>query len=219
MPNQHVDLEMWEKIAHPNAAVSFSNLPAANSLPVGTEFLIAEFGGLKMITNGVDWKPVNGAAVIWTQLADVSTVANNNEQILKIIDIPAGFLNVGCVVRYTCGHSKVGTAGSHECRLRIGNSGSISDTLVHSSSILFTNNISCGSTQAFRVESVTSTRQLGSGAAGANAMATSNPTTTRAAVTILNISNALKLSLSMVDVSGLNEASTLYGAVVEIMFP
>lgn len=192
----------------------FAALPGAGTVPVGARRYVTDIGvgGSYWFSDGTRWRAINDSVVLHNNYTDVDSVANTTEQILDQFLFPAGFLQVGDIIRVTAKLDKSSTVDTCSRRIRLGTAGTIADTLLTSVLQPQTTNRTFSDYREFIPVSATSVEQTTlpiSAGYGTSTAITAD-------VTISNIANALYLSYSTLMTTGA-ETMKLRNFVVELI--
>ncbi len=143
--------------------VLYSALPAAASYS-GYMCKVSDVGGSTgslWISDGVRWKPVNGALTLYSSDAASAAVSGVTETIQRQILLPAGLLRVGDRLVCKVSQSKSSTSETATTRIRLGTAGTTSDTQIAAIAAMTTTNVSVGWTFDMRVNSATTVQKMG----------------------------------------------------------
>lgn len=144
---------------------AFAALPLASACP-GITARVSDVGGSTgslWVSDGVRWKPMNGSVQLHVAPSR-ATMRGTGEVILGGVLVPAGVFQNRDRLELKMSFSKSGTSETATAKLRVGTAGTTSDTLIVSSSLLATTNISAESKLKYRRESATSIQKLGNSA-------------------------------------------------------
>jgi hypothetical protein len=190
--------------AHGAKAVAYSKAFATDIGPAGTEFY----------SDGTYWRPINGRALLFQQLADINMSVNSSEQTIQTYNLPSGLLMPGGKLVASFGTEKLGpsTTDTLTVRVRINSNAIIALALT-------TTAVSLGSFASFQRQSSTSIRKVGAGAAnGVNSMALASTTARGAAITTTDLdstSNQILLTGQMT--TGTAEYGSFNGYMIELV--
>jgi hypothetical protein len=143
---------------------TYANLPSASANP-GMEAFVSDWGanGTKVRSINGRWLPMNGQTVLKRMGGAVSGIANT-ETILAQIQVPAGAIQSGDLIYIRMSANKSGTTDSIQVSLRVGTTGTVSDTAItglSALSIASTTNVTSGVLFGVRVLSNTSMQKMG----------------------------------------------------------
>lgn len=144
---------------------AFAALPAASACS-GIIAKVSDVGGSAgsmWISDGTRWKPLNGSVQLYVKPAR-ATMAGVTETVLGQILVPAGVLQDDDRIELKMSFGKSGASETATAKLRVGTAGTTADSLIVSSSLLATTNISAESKLKYRRESATSIQKLGNSA-------------------------------------------------------
>lgn len=176
------------------AAALWANLPAANSVPVGTKYYVSDIGiyGSIWYSNGSIWWP--DSDILMYQLpAPVASATNTNEQILAQYRFPANFLQAGLFIKETSRLEKSGNTDTCTRRLKFGTAGTTVDNLLMTTAQPATTNRLVTEEQQFKLTDSVSAKLIGTTGSTWNGAST---VTATGNITIPAISNALYYSLT-----------------------
>ncbi len=182
-------------------------------------YLFTDVGssGTLMRYAGSRWRPLAGQAQLAALGAAVTGIANSETIVLQAL-IPAGVWQTSDSVRIWATINKSGTTDTGLLTVRIGTTGTTSDTAITglSSFLLFSAaNLSGGSTFDIRLNSATSAQKVGSNLNGSASYSTPNSAAAPAAATTITdaSANALYVSLSLASGGATNTLSITSGQI------
>lgn len=181
----------------------------------GATFTVTNWGRSLWYYNGTIWRPFGGRVVLRNLAANVNGSTAAAEQILDQLPIPANLLIAnGDSLRTILGVNKSGTSETMSQSIKIGTTGTTSDTGIGSGSQPTGPNRSGGAVNDFRRESATSMLRLG--ASTGNLAYSGSVASVTSPITISNLNLDQYLSFAVTK-SGSGEVPTLQTWQVEFV--
>jgi len=208
-------------LAKPTLATTWAAKPAASGVAVGTRIVVTDLSYSVWYSDGTNWYPQGGHAVLGQQatLFSLGATPGSGETIAWQATIPAGLLVAGkAMLRYMQSVEHLsGTSDTCTVRTRLGTAGTTSDAQVGLGGALATTNLTMAILNHLTVPSATTARRSASGGTnGTVAWSSVSATARPAAVTIANVSNALIFTVTAQMTSGAAETAELDGGLLEL---
>lgn len=111
----------------------FKNIPAATNLQ-GKTIYISDVGqdGSFWSSNGTYWNPIGGEYILKSEPTEITSNGSNVESVLSQVFIPAGLFITGDVIEVDLYLEKSGTVDTSTVRIRVGSTGTVSDSSITS---------------------------------------------------------------------------------------
>ena len=121
---------------------TWANRPAANSVPIGTEFVATDYANQKFISDGTYWRPAQGRVQIYAKVTESLATPLAVLSATGIFALPGGApkipagmiipqMKVGVCTQYR----KYGTAASASVNSKLGTTGTFTDQYICGGSI------------------------------------------------------------------------------------
>jgi len=143
---------------------TWANRPAANSVPIGTEFIATDYSYQKWVSDGTYWRPAQGRALLKNlfgllaaggQIAQLSGISSGIFTIPGGCKIPAGMIIPHSRLFVQADGYKTGANGAANWRIFLGTTNSTADSQMTTFNILNTNGINAVGSGAARIGTAT----------------------------------------------------------------